>query len=199
MMVITHIFVSLLLSTPFLFLFPEHTSIILISASAGGFIPDLDLLVGEHRRTLHFPFLSWIIFIPLLVGSVVTSSPLLTFMAVFSLGFASHSLGDIFGGGLEKRPWEQTSDRAVYSHLTGKWIAPKYYVSYDGSYGDLIISVITAIPILYIVQSKIFVYFIVFGLIIGSIYVISRKSLPQIEDYIYTNHEYLKPFLRTLH
>jgi hypothetical protein len=63
-------------------------------------------------------------------------------------GAAVHSLADVLGGGLELRPWEATSDRAVYDHHRRRWIAPRRWVRYDGSPRDLLLAGVLATPLL---------------------------------------------------
>jgi len=76
-----------------------------------------------HRKTLHFPvyysaFAALALFAALAVPSAATVGA-----ALFLLGAAVHSVADMYGGGLELRPWEGNSDRAVYDHYRGTWIA----------------------------------------------------------------------------
>lgn len=57
MMVITHVTVALLVSLPVVVLVPAFATPVAAGAVVGAIVPDLDLFVGEHRRTLHFPVL----------------------------------------------------------------------------------------------------------------------------------------------
>lgn len=111
--------------------------LVVASAVAGSVAPDLDLYYG-HRRTLHYPILYPLATI--VVGAVAVVSgglPLAIAATVFLLGATVHVWTDVLGGGLELRPWEGNSDRAVYDHVRGRWIAPRRLVAYDGSPADL--------------------------------------------------------------
>ncbi len=101
---------------------PEFATVGLVAGFLGGLVPDLDMYVG-HRKTLHYPvYYSVLATGGVLVGLAVPSV-LTVAVALFLLGAAVHCVADIFGGGLELRPWEGTSDRAVYDHVRGRWIA----------------------------------------------------------------------------
>jgi len=108
-----------------------------MSAVAGSVAPDLDLYYG-HRKTLHYPVLAPVA--ALLAGglAVVLGGSLALFaLALFLVAAAVHVWLDVLGGGLELRPWEGTSEKAVYDHVRGRWIAPRRWVPYDGSPEDL--------------------------------------------------------------
>lgn len=57
-MVLTHIAVGMALSLPVAFVAPDLGVVAAVGGAVGGAVPDVDLLVGQHRRTLHFPVLS---------------------------------------------------------------------------------------------------------------------------------------------
>lgn len=106
------------------------------AAVAGSVLPDLDLYAG-HRRTLHFPVL-YPVGATLGVGTVAAGGDAAAAATVlFLVGAALHTTMDVFGGGLELRPWEGTSERAVYDHVRAQWIAPRRWVRYDGAPEDL--------------------------------------------------------------
>ena len=112
----------------------------LLAAVAGSVLPDFDLYAG-HRRTLHFPVLYPIAAAAGVVVALATGGWLpATLAALLLLGAALHTTADVFGGGLELRPWEGTSDRAVYDHVRGRWIAPRRWVRYDGAPEDLLLA-----------------------------------------------------------
>ena len=54
----THAFVALLFSSSLLFVWPEYGVVIFLAGMLGGILPDIDLLFGEHRKSLHFPIYS---------------------------------------------------------------------------------------------------------------------------------------------
>lgn len=107
---------------------------VLVAGLVGGLLPDLDMF-ADHRRTLHAPVGFCAVGVPaMLVGLRLDSGAVL---AVGTLLMAAwvHSAMDLFGSGRELRPWERTSDRAVYNHVLARWHAPRRFV-YDGSPGD---------------------------------------------------------------
>src|SRR6056297_1279468 len=126
---------------------PEFAGVALVAGLFGGILPDLDMYAG-HRQTLHFPVYYSVLALGALVLALLVPSLATIGSAVFLLGAATHSLADVFGGGLELRPWEATSDRAVYDHYRSQWIAPRRWVGYDGSPGDLVLSMALAGPLL---------------------------------------------------
>ena len=75
-----------------------------VSGLVGSLVPDIDLFVGRHRRTLHFPVLGWL---PALAASIVAwiaSSPISIALSVGAVAFALHAVVDIVGAGEELRP-----------------------------------------------------------------------------------------------
>ena len=124
---------------------PETAPVALAAAVAGSVFPDLDLYAG-HRRTLHYPAYYWVAVAAALVVAAVAPGPLAVAAVLFLLGAAVHSVMDAFGGGLELRPWEGNSDRAVYDHLNGRWLPPKRWVPYDGSPEDLVVAGVLSAP-----------------------------------------------------
>jgi hypothetical protein len=129
------------------YLAPEFASVALLAGLLGGVFPDLDMYAG-HRKSLHYPVYYPVLGLGALVTAAVFPSVSTVAIAVFLLGAALHSVTDAFGGGLELRPWEATSDRAVYDHHRERWIAPRHWIHYDGSPGDLLLSVFLAVPLL---------------------------------------------------
>jgi hypothetical protein len=145
MMATTHALAGLAVASVTLLVAPEQAPVAMAAAALGGLFPDLDLYAG-HRRTLHYP-----VYYPLaaagafaslaLVGTVATLA-----LAWFLLGAALHSVMDAFGGGLELRPWEGTSDRAVYDHFNERWLAPRRWIRYDGAPEDVLLAGTLAAP-----------------------------------------------------
>jgi len=89
-MVITHLAVALLFALPVVVLAPELAVPAVLGAVAGGIFPDIDLFVGVHRRTFHFPVLAPALAVPAVVVALVAPSPLAVGGAVFLLGVGSH-------------------------------------------------------------------------------------------------------------
>jgi hypothetical protein len=151
MMLPTHVLAGMLLAAPLAFVAPELAPAGFAAGFAGGLFPDLDMYVG-HRKTLHFPVYYSGLALAASVAALAAPSVATTVVAFFLLGAALHSVADVFGGGLELRPWEGTSDRAVYSHHHDRWLAPRRVVGYDGSLGDLALSIGLAVPLVILVD-----------------------------------------------
>lgn len=139
MMLTTHVLAGLALALPVVVFAPEFAPVALVAGAFGGALPDFDLYTG-HRRTLHFPVYYSTLAAPavglaLLVPHVGTIA-----LAVGVAAAALHCLMDVFGGGLELRPWENGSEKAVYDHFHGRWVAPKRLIRYDGSSEDLLLA-----------------------------------------------------------
>lgn len=119
MMATTHALAGVVLGTAVWALVPEAGMLPVLAAALGGLFPDFDLYAG-HRKTLHFP--------------------------VYFSAAALHSASDVLGGGLELKPWLGTSERAVYDHWNGRWLAPKRLIRYDGAPEDLALTLAFAVP-----------------------------------------------------
>nr|EGQ40230.1 MAG: hypothetical protein J07AB56_09580 [Candidatus Nanosalinarum sp. J07AB56] len=106
---------------------------------AGGLLPDLDLLFGKHRRTLHFPWLYGLGSGAAQFLSALTGGSGL--VAVFLAAASVHSISDRFAGA-ELRSWDRDSwrDEAVYDHVRNKWMSPARLV-HGGSPRDLALCV----------------------------------------------------------
>jgi hypothetical protein len=147
MMATTHAFVGLALASAVAAVAPELAVPAAVGGAAGGLFPDLDL-VGAHRKTLHYPVYYSVLAVPAAAWAALTPGALSVGAALFLVSAALHSASDMFGGGLELKPWEGTSDRAVYVHPTRTWIRPRRWVRYDGSPEDFIVGALFAVPAL---------------------------------------------------
>lgn len=125
----------------------ESGLLVLAAGLLGGLFPDGDLYT-EHRRHLHYPLLYPVAAVAGLVTAVALPGIPGLVIAVFLLAAALHCAMDIFGGGLELRPWRATSERAVYDHVRGRWLRPRRWVRYDGAPEDLLLGVAFALPAL---------------------------------------------------
>jgi hypothetical protein len=157
---------------------PELAVVGAIGAAIGGAVPDIDLFVGTHRQSLHFPVYYWVPAVALgVVALLVTPHPLVVAVA---FGFAAaglHSLSDWIGAGDEPRPWERTSDRAVFVHPLKRWLRPRYWVRYDGSVEDLGLTVALSIPGLVVFDGS--VRTLLFGgVVVAVVYAAVRKQIP---------------------
>ena len=175
MMATTHVLAGLSVASAVAVVAPEFGPVALVAAAVGGLLPDLDLYAG-HRRTLHFPvYLPAAAAIAAAVALVVPSTATVA-LAVFLLAAGLHSAMDALGGGLELKPWQATSEEAVFSHYHGGWLTPRRLVRYDGAPEDLLLAGILAVP-----------PFVVFGspveeailavLALSAVYVALRKPM----------------------
>jgi hypothetical protein len=145
-----------------------------VAGLAGSLFPDLDIYAG-HRKTLHYPVYGWIPagLAVALAAAVPTNATVA--LAMFLVAVALHPVMDRYGGGLELRPWEGRSERAVYSHYHGRWLAPKRLVPYDGSPRDLGAATVFALPAATLPEPV--PVFAVALLAVGAVYVVLRKRL----------------------
>ena len=176
----THVLTGLALALPYALAVPESAVGVLLAAFLGSLFPDLDLYLG-HRRTLHYPV--YFAVLAAFAGALSLAVPMVVTigLAFFLLGAAVHCVMDIFGGGLELRPWEGTSDRAVYDHYTDRWIAPRHWVRYDGSPEDLALSIGLAVPLLITVDG-ILREVVLASLAVGAVYTVVRRTLPVLAE-----------------
>ncbi len=179
----THALAGMALALPVAFVAPEYASVAFAAGFVGGVFPDLDLYVG-HRKTLHYPVYFAALALP--AGAIAALAPTATTvgLALFLLAAALHSVTDVFGGGLELRPWEATSDRAVYDHYNGQWIAPRRWVGYDGSPSDLLLSGVLAAPLVATVDGRLELL-VLSGLGVAVAYATVRRVLPSIAEWLF--------------
>jgi hypothetical protein len=146
-----------------------------LAAAVGGIVPDLDL-PGEHRRTLHFPVYGSLAALPAVGVAALAPSPVTVAIALFVVAFALHAASDALGGGLELRPWEGTSERAVFDHARGRWIPPRRWIRYDGAPEDFLLGIALAVPTLVVfdgaIQTGVYV-----ALAVSAAYALVRKPL----------------------
>ncbi|MFC7156520.1 metal-dependent hydrolase [Halomarina halobia] len=153
-MAVTHVLVGMALSGVVLAFAPDLAPVALVAGALGGAVPDLDLYVG-HRRTLHYPVYATLGGIAALAASAATPTPFTVALAVFVLAAGAHAAMDALGGGLELKPWERTSQRAVYSHFHARWLRPRRWVRYDGAPEDLALSAVVAAPLVALYDSPV--------------------------------------------
>lgn len=176
MMATTHALIGLVAAALVGLVAPAHAPLALAAGFIGGLVPDLDLYVG-HRRTLHFPACAWPAAALLFVGVATVGGPVAAAGAAFLLAAALHATMDIFGGGLELRPWEADSSHAVYNHLLGRWHRPRRWVRYDGAPEDVLIGAVTAVPA-YLLAAGLLRRLVVATLVISVGYAAVRRWVP---------------------
>ena len=183
MMLPTHALVGMALAVPVALWIPEFAPVALLAGFLGGVFPDLDLYSG-HRRTLHYPTLYPIAVVPAALLAFALPSAVTVSVAVGLTGAAAHCRMDIYGSGLELRPWEGNSERAVYDHARSEWVPPRRLVAYDGSPGDLAISTVIAVPLLFVVEWPLSAV-VVAAVAVGVTYALLRRHLAELAPIIF--------------
>jgi hypothetical protein len=193
MMLPTHAIAGMVLALPYALARPEFGSVALVAGFFGGVLPDLDLYV-DHRKTLHYPVYYSLFALTLVSIMAVVPTVATVAAAFFLLAAAVHSVADIVGGGLELRPWQATSDRAVYDHYHDQWIAPRRWVHYDGAPEDLQLSFTLALPLLLILDT-LFRWLVLSTLLVAVVYAAVRRVLPTVAERLVD--DFLLPHLPT--
>lgn len=159
-MTTTHGFVGALVGLAVASVAPVHAPLVVVVGFLGGVLPDADLL-ATHRRTLHFPCLSALVASPVALAAFVSPTPPLLLLAVLLLAMAVHCVMDVFGGGVETRPWEATSELGVYNHLTGRWIRPRRWIRFAGAPEDFLLASAAGLPTILLTTGR-----VQFGLVV---------------------------------
>lgn len=192
MMLPTHAVVGLALAAPLVVLAPELAPAALVGALLGSVLPDLDMYAG-HRRTLHYPsgyaigaaaVVAAIVVVEVAGVAAAMTSPLAVGLAFLLVGAAVHCRMDRYGGGLELRPWEGNSDRAVYDHVKGRWLAPKRWLRYDGAPEDFLLSVGVGLPLLAVLDGP-FPWVVLAALLVGGSYALLRRRLADLAPAVF--------------
>ena len=181
MMATTHALAGALLASATLVLAPAQAPAALLAGFAGGLAPDLDLYL-HHRKTLHFPVYLPVATVPAVALAVAAPSTITVALAAFVAAAALHSVTDVLGGGLELRPWEGTSDEAVYSHYHGRYLEPRRLVPYDGAPADLGLAAVMAVPVLAVGGGDPLESLVVASLLVSTAYAAVRKRLPALAE-----------------
>jgi hypothetical protein len=178
MMLPTHALAGMALGVPAALAVPELAGTTLLAGFLGGVLPDLDLYAG-HRRSLHFPVYYTTLAAPALAVAALYPAAWSVAAALVLAGAALHSVTDVLGGGLELRPWEGTSERAVYDHYRSRWLAPRRWVDYDGSPGDFLLSLALAAP-LFAVTGDVLSLLVAATAAVAAVYAAVRRLLPAV-------------------
>jgi hypothetical protein len=182
MMLPTHVLAGLAIALPIAWIAPELAPAAFAGAAAGSVLPDLDMY-GGHRRTLHYP----VYYLPLagLAAILAFAIPTAATVALAFLLAAAllHCRMDELGGSLELRPWAENSDRGVYDHHEGEWRAPRRWIRYDGSPGDLAATGLLAIPLLLLTGEPVR-WLVIAALLVGIVYAVLRKRLADVAEQI---------------
>ncbi|TYL36485.1 hypothetical protein CV102_21920 [Natronococcus pandeyae] len=181
-MATTHALWGLVLALPVLAVYPESAPVAFAAGFVGGLAPDLDLYTG-HRKTLHYPVYASIVTAPALVLALFAPSTWTVALAVGLAAASLHAVADVFGGGLELRPWHGTSDRAVYSHYHDRWLSPRRVIRYDGAPEDLLLGGLAAVALVAVGNEA--VTGVALALVaVSTVYVLLRKRLAGIAEFL---------------
>ncbi|MFC7069992.1 metal-dependent hydrolase [Halobaculum lipolyticum] len=180
-MAFTHALVGAVLALPAVVLAPQLAVPAALAGMLGGLLPDVDLFVGRHRRTLHFPVLGWALALPAVAAALVVPTAVTVPLATLTVSFAVHAGTDALGAGDEVRPWERTSREAVYDHLRGRWIGPRYLIRYDGAPEDAVATAVLAVPVVALYPAPLPA---LAGLCValGAVYALVRRRLPPVVE-----------------
>jgi len=184
MMAPTHVLAGLVIASAVARVDPALGVAAAVGGAVGGVAPDLDMFVGQHRRTLHAPVLG---FLPaVLAGAVALARPrpLAVAAAVGFLAAAVHAASDVLGGGRELRPWERTNRDGVYCHAAGRWFRARYVVPYDGAPRDVLLAAALAVPVVLTFAGA--VRWLAVALVAaGGLYALVRRRIPEyVEPYV---------------
>ncbi|WP_265109955.1 metal-dependent hydrolase [Halosolutus halophilus] len=180
MMATTHALWGMVLALPALAIAPELAPIALVAGFVGGLVPDLDLYTG-HRKTFHYPVYASIAAVPALTLALLAPSTLTVALGVGLAAAALHAVADVFGGGLELRPWEGTSERAVYSHYHDRWVRPRRWIRYDGAPEDLALAGFAAVPLAATGTRPVTAVVLAF-VTVSAVYVLLRRHLAGVAE-----------------
>lgn len=180
MMITTHTAVGVALGAVLLPIRPEFAVVAAAAGFLGSIFPDFDVLF-EHRKTFHFPVYYWIAAFPALLLAVVFPSTMTIAILFFLVSAGIHSVMDVFGGPREFRPWEYTSNQAVYLHSRGRWVAPRRGIRYDGAPEDLLVAIVASVPGLLLFEGR-FRKLILVGLLVSGLYTLFRKQIPELTN-----------------
>jgi hypothetical protein len=197
MMAPTHVAVSLALAAVVAVVAPAAAPLVAVAALVGGVFPDVDMVVGVHRKTLHQVemFVGGTVLFG--IAAVLTGDLMATLAAT---GFAAASLhcgADYLGGSSEPHPWEAATDHGVYVRSAGGWVEPRRLASYDGSPGDLALAVVFTVPGLLAFDGDIRLL-LVGSLVVAVGYTLLRKRIPQLSGRTPAMYAALVAFLSML-
>lgn len=181
-MATTHVLWGMVLALPVLALAPEFAPIAFVAGLLGGLTPDLDLYTG-HRKTFHYPVYASIATVPALAFALLVPSMVTVALAVGLAGAALHAVTDTLGGGLELRPWQGTSEQAVYSHYHDRWLRPRRWIRYDGAPEDLALAGIAALALTMIDSRAVTAVALAF-FAVSAVYVLLRKPLAGVAEHL---------------
>ena len=175
MMLPTHALAGMALALPLATVSPTYAAVGALAGFLGGTVPDLDMY-AHHRKTLHYPVYATVLAVSVALVTMVVTTTVTVAAAFFLMAAALHAVTDVLGCGIELRPWEETSDRAVYDHYHDRWRAPRRLVSYDGSPGDLFLAALFSLPLLFVLDGFLQGLVIV-AVAVATVYAVCRRRL----------------------
>ena len=174
----THALAGTALALPLVAVSPTYAAVGALAGFVGGAFPDLDMY-ASHRKTLHFPVYASILAVLMALVAMASTSTATVAAAFFLMAAALHAVTDVFGCGIEVRPWEETSERAVYDHYHGRWRSPQRLVGYDGSPGDLFLAALLSLPLLFVLEGFLQGLVIV-AVAVATVYAVCRRRLADV-------------------
>ncbi|MFB6120167.1 MAG: metal-dependent hydrolase [Halobacteriaceae archaeon] len=180
-MATTHALAGILLGGAVAVVVPEFAAVAFAAGALGGAAPDLDL-PRDHRRTLHFPVYSTLAAALVAPVALFAPGPVTVGVAVFTLAVACHGLMDALGGSLEHRPWEATTEKAVFSHYHGRWLRARRWVRYDGAPEDAALAVGLAVPAAFVFPDRVPILAALVALSVG--YALVRRRLVAVGEWL---------------
>jgi hypothetical protein len=178
MMATTHALYGMAVGASVLALAPEYAPVAMLVGFVAGFLPDLDAY-ATHRRTFHFPVYAFLGAIPCAAVAVLAPSVPSVSLATALVAMGLHAVMDAAGGGLSLQPWDDRPDRAVYSHVHGRWVEPRRFIEYDGAPADFLLALAAGVPLLLLTSGSLRT--LVAGtLVLSAGYVLVRKRLVDI-------------------
>ncbi len=175
MMATTHLLAGLLIALPVAMAYPSLAMPVMLGAAVGSILPDLDLYYG-HRRTLHYPTYGMLAGAIAGVVAIMFPHPVVVGTAFVIIGAAIHARMDLYGGGLELRPWMGSSEKAVFDHAKGRWLPPRRFIRYDGAPEDVAFAGMLAVPGLFLLEGYLW-WLVVAALAVSVTYGLVRKPI----------------------
>ena len=159
---------------------PELLPVAIIVGLLAGVVPDLDL-IWTHRKTTHFPIYGAVGTLAVGLVAATTGGSVVLILTVAVAAFSLHPLMDILCGGVEVRPWEATSERAVYDHAHHRWLRPRRLVRYAGAPEELLLTAIVGFPVVVVTTDALQQGIVVIILVSGLFVSVRRRLAPLVE------------------
>lgn len=196
MMIVSHALLGGVIGILSMFIAPSELTVAIIAGGIGGLIPDLDMLL-DHRRTLHFPFTSTVLLLPAFIAFVLVPMSITTVLFFGLAGMAFHAYTDILGEGRVMRHWVHIDHRAVYDHVTDRWVYPRRVIK-TGQGTDLFVTAFSGSLLVRVVDSPLS-YVVVVLVVVAFVFTITLRPAARIvsDDYV-SIEAFIKAKLRSL-